>query len=76
MSNPHRTADGVDHGPVLNETDAKQGRRGSQILVVLVTSLALVIIAFAALYVFSARPFTTPHNPTVNPARPPVTQQP
>ena len=47
-------------GPVVPEFDAKQGRRGSQILVVLLTSVALVVIAFAALYFFSARPFTAP----------------
>src|SRR5581483_3401027 len=75
MSNPHRMADGVDRGPVVNEFEAKQGRRGSQILVVLVTSLALIVIAFGALYVFSARPFTA-HNPVDTNSRAPVTQQP
>lgn len=48
------------HGPVVPEFQAKQGRRGYQILVVLLASLALVVIAFGALYLFSARPFTTP----------------
>jgi hypothetical protein len=46
------------HGPVVQEFDAKQGRRGYHVLVVLLTSLALVVIAFAALYLYSARPFT------------------
>ena len=49
-----------EQGPIVPEFEAKQGRRGTQILVVLLTSLALVVIAFAALYLFSARPFTTP----------------
>lgn len=50
----------ASHGPVVPEFEAKQGRRGYQILVVLLASLALVVIAFGALYLFSARPFTAP----------------
>ena len=57
------------HGPVVPEFDAKQGRRGYHVLVVLLTSLALVVIAFAALYLYSARPFTAPHpSPPKTPA--------
>ena len=57
----------MDHGPVLTATEAKQGRRGSRIFVVLTASIALVVVAFAVLYLASARPFTA-HNPvtTVN----------
>ncbi|HEY3947770.1 hypothetical protein [Phenylobacterium sp.] len=66
MANSMHTADrspDAPHGPVVSEFDAKQGRQGYQILVVLLTSLALVVIAFGALYLFSARPFTTPALP-------------
>lgn len=39
----------ADHATIISEVDAKQGRRGTQVLTVLIVSLALLGIAFIAL---------------------------
>jgi flagellar basal body-associated protein FliL len=39
-----------DGHPDLNETEARQGRRGRHVLMILVISLTLVIIAFAIIW--------------------------
>lgn len=44
----------TDHGPDLNVTEARQGRRGRHVLIILIASLALVIIAFFAIYLSHA----------------------
>ena len=36
---------GADHGPVLNVTEARQGRRGKHVLWILLASLVLVVAA-------------------------------
>ena len=62
----------MDHGPVVTDVEAKQARRGSRVFVVLVASVALVVIAFAVLYLASARPFTA-HNPVSSQSPAPYT---
>jgi hypothetical protein len=50
------------HGEVISEDDAKQGRRGLHMLLVLGASLLLVLVVFGGLLVFHARPATdAPH---------------
>ena len=44
----------TDHGPDLNVTDARQGRRGRHVLIILIASLALVVIAFFAIFLSHA----------------------
>ena len=43
-----------DAHPDLNETQARQGRRGRHVLMILVISLALVIVAFAVIWLTHA----------------------
>lgn len=41
------------HGPVISETRAKQGRRGIHVLIILLSSLALALLAAFFLGVFN-----------------------
>ena len=43
-----------DGHPDLNVTEARQGRRGRHVLMILIISLGLVIIAFAAIWFMNA----------------------
>jgi hypothetical protein len=50
----------TEPAPDLNATDARQGRRGRHAFVILITSLALVVIAFAAVFLAHARKLSGP----------------
>ena len=47
-----------DRGPELDVTHARQGRRGRHALIILVTSLALVVVAFAVIFALHAGGFS------------------
>ena len=44
----------TDTQPDLNATEARQGRRGRHVLLILVVSLALVVVAFAVIWMTHA----------------------
>jgi hypothetical protein len=48
-------ANSADHAPVLDATEARQGRRGRHVLWILVISLALVVIALFGAWAMHAR---------------------
>ena len=58
--NPHdRAADAVHEGRPVEAQYVRGGRKGSRILLVLLGGLALVVIAYAVIYAFSAGPFAS-----------------
>ncbi len=40
----------TEHAPDLNATEARQGLRGRHVFVILITSIALVVIAFVVVF--------------------------
>ncbi|MES2835051.1 MAG: hypothetical protein V4707_10135 [Pseudomonadota bacterium] len=57
--NPHdRAADAVHEGRPVEAQYVRGGRKGSRILLVLLGGLALVAIAYALIYAFSAKPLS------------------
>lgn len=54
MTDPNPAENPAGDGVVINEDRAKQGRVGSQMLIVLAISLVLVLAAFVALYGMNA----------------------
>jgi hypothetical protein len=55
---------GEEHGPELTVQEARQGRSGRPIVLVLAVSLILVVIAFAAVWLYHAPGFAGPGGQT------------
>lgn len=53
--------------PDLSETDARQGRRGRHVLMVLVISLALIVIAFTVIWLTHNDKLSGPGGQTIAP---------
>lgn len=47
-----------DHGPEIDATDARQGRKGKHVLAILIVSLTLIVGAFVALYAIKVGPLS------------------
>ena len=53
-----RRADGTEGAPQIQKptVEARQGRRGRHVLIILVVSLALITIAYTLLYFYQSAP--------------------
>lgn len=50
-----------DSHPDLNETDARQGRRGRHVLMILVVSLGLIVVIYGIIWLMNAGPLSNKH---------------
>ena len=65
---PH-IQEGEEHGPVLEATEARAGRRGLHVLAILVVSMTLAVVALLGLLAVQGRSLSGPGGQT-------TTQQP